>query len=58
MQIMPNDIRGMFVTARAYYMTEDFGRAIELYEKILSRTKDPKVKTEAQNNLNLIKEFM
>jgi tetratricopeptide (TPR) repeat protein len=58
MQIMPNDIRGMFVTARAYYMTENFDRAIELYEKILSRTKDPKVKTEAQNNLNLIKEFM
>jgi tetratricopeptide (TPR) repeat protein len=58
MQIMPNDIRGMFVTARAYYMTENFDRAIELYDRILSRTKDPKVKTEAQNNIDLIRGLM
>ncbi len=58
MQIMPNDIRGMFVTARAYYMTENFDRAIELYGRILSRTKDPKVKTEAQNNIDLIRGLM
>jgi len=58
MQIMPNDIRGMFVTARAYYMTENFDRAIELYDRIIARTKDPKVKAEAQNNIEVIRNLM
>jgi tetratricopeptide (TPR) repeat protein len=58
MQIMPNDIRGMFVTARAYYMTENFNRAIELYDRIIARTKDPKVKAEAQNNIETIRNLM
>jgi len=56
MQIGPNDIGGMFVTARAYYMTENFERSIDLYNRILSRTKDPKVKTEAQNNIDVMAE--
>jgi len=58
MQIAPNDIRGMFVTARAYYMTENYGRAVDLYNRILSKTKDPKVKAEAQNNIDTIRELM
>jgi len=58
MQIMPNDISGMFVTARAYYMTENFGRAIEIYDRIIARTKDPKVKDEAQNNREMIRNLM
>jgi tetratricopeptide (TPR) repeat protein len=58
MQIMPNDVGGMFVTARAYYMTENFNRAIELYDRIIARTKDPKVKAEAQNNMEIIRNLM
>jgi tetratricopeptide (TPR) repeat protein len=58
LQIMPNDIRGMFVLARACFMTDNGGRAIELYNRIISRSKDPKVKTEAQNNIDFIRNAM
>jgi tetratricopeptide (TPR) repeat protein len=58
MQIMPNDIAGMSVSARAYYMTENFTRAIELYDRIIARTKDPKVKAEAQTNIEIIRNLM
>jgi tetratricopeptide (TPR) repeat protein len=58
LQIMPNDISGMAVMARAYYMTENFERSIELYNRIIARTKDPKVKAEAQNNIEVIRNIM
>jgi tetratricopeptide (TPR) repeat protein len=58
MQINSGDIRGMFVAARAYYMAENFDRAVELYERIIYRTKDPKVKAEAQNNIAFIRDMM
>ncbi|MDR2575343.1 MAG: tetratricopeptide repeat protein [Treponema sp.] len=58
MQIVPNDIGGMFVSARANYMTENFDRAIELYNRIILRTKDPKIKAEAQNNIETIRNLM
>jgi len=57
-QLTPNDIKGMFVLARAYYMTERYDRAIELYDRIISRTKDPKVKAEAQNNKEIIRDII
>jgi len=58
LQIMSSDIRGMFVLARAYYMTGDNDRAVELYERIIYRSKDPKVKAEAQNNIGIIRDLM
>ena len=58
MQIMPGDVSGMFVAARAYYMTENFERAVEIYDRIIARTKDPKVKDEAQNNREMIRNLM
>ena len=58
MQLLPNDIKGMFVLARAYYMTEDYQRAIDYYDRIISRTKDPKVKAEAQNNIQTVRNMM
>jgi tetratricopeptide (TPR) repeat protein len=58
LQIMPNDIRGMFVLARAYYMTENNDRAVDLYNRIISRSKDPKVKAEAQNNIEIIRNML
>ena len=57
-QLMPNDIKGMFVLARAYYMTENYDSAVELYDRIITRTKDPKVKAEAQNNREIIRNLM
>jgi len=58
LQINSSDIRGMFVLARAYFMTGENNRAIELYERIISRSKDPKVKAEAQNNIEIIRDLM
>jgi len=58
LQIMPSDIRGTFVLARAYFMTGSNDRAIELYERIISKSKDPKVKAEAQNNIDFIRNML
>ena len=58
LQLSSTDIRGMFVLARAYYVTEDYERAIELYDRIISRTKDSKIKAEAQNNIEQCRAMM
>jgi tetratricopeptide (TPR) repeat protein len=55
MELSPNDVSGMFVLARAYFMTKSYDRAVELYDKIIARTKDQKVKAEAQNNKEAIR---
>ena len=57
-ELAPNDIKGMFVLARAYYMTENYDSAVALYDRISARTKDPKVKAEAQNNKDTIRNLM
>jgi len=48
------DISAMFILASAYYLTENFSRAIEQYDKIISRTKDKRVKEEALINRDII----
>ncbi|MCL2410288.1 MAG: tetratricopeptide repeat protein [Treponema sp.] len=49
LQIRPSDIDSLFVLARAYFMTEDFAAAIEVYDRIIARTRDQNVMREAQN---------
>ena len=56
--MMSNDVKGMFVLARAYYMTGNFGESITLYDRILARSKDQKVRAEAQNNKDIIRSLM
>ncbi|MDR0495154.1 MAG: tetratricopeptide repeat protein [Treponema sp.] len=58
LQLAPNDVKGMFVLARAYYMTESYDNAVELYDRIISKTRDPKVKAEAQNNKEIIRDLI
>jgi tetratricopeptide (TPR) repeat protein len=58
LQIAPSDIRAMFILARAYYMTGENDRAVDLYNRIISRSKDPKVKAEAQNNIGIIRDLL
>lgn len=58
LELMSSDVKGMFVLARAYYMTESYDRAVELYDRIIARTKDPRVKAEAQNNKEIIGNLM
>jgi hypothetical protein len=48
----------MFVLARAYYMTENYSRAVEMYDRIIARTKDTKIKEEAQKNKETIWNLM
>ena len=52
--IQSSDISAMFVLASAYYLTENFSKAIEQYDKIISRTKDKKIKEQAQINRDVI----
>ena len=49
-----SDISAMFVLARAYYMTERYQQAVDVYDRIISKTKDPKVKADAQNNREIV----
>jgi len=58
LQISPRDIAAMFVLARAYVMTEQFFPAIELFERILSMSRDPSVRERAEANLGELREFL
>ncbi|GHV94127.1 hypothetical protein AGMMS50293_04470 [Spirochaetia bacterium] len=58
LRLLSSDIAGMFVLARAYYMTENYNGAVEMYDRIITRTKDPKVKNEAENNKDIIRSQM
>jgi len=52
--IQSYDVSAMFVLARAYYMTENFTKAVEQYDRIISRTKDQKIREEALINRDII----
>ncbi|MDR0878841.1 MAG: tetratricopeptide repeat protein [Treponema sp.] len=54
LELMSSDLSGMFALARAYYMTENYEGAIDLYDRILTRTKDAKIKEQAQENKDFI----
>jgi tetratricopeptide (TPR) repeat protein len=54
LELMSSDTNAMFTLARAYYMTGVDGRAVELYDRIISRTKDPSIKAEAQRNREFV----
>jgi tetratricopeptide (TPR) repeat protein len=53
-QYQANDVSAMFVLARAYYMTENYQQAIEMYDRIIAKTKDAKVRSEAQSNRDIV----
>jgi len=48
--INTHDTAGMFVLASAYYLTENYEGAINLYDRIIGLTKDQKVKNQAEEN--------
>ena len=47
-------IDGMDILAQSYYLTRDFYKAVEMYDRIIERTKDAKTKAQAQS----VKEFI
>ena len=58
LQIQPSDTNAMFVLARAHAMTENYSQAVEIYDRIASRTKDKNVKQEALNNMDYIQDLL
>ncbi|MDR2397464.1 MAG: tetratricopeptide repeat protein [Spirochaetaceae bacterium] len=50
LELSKNEVDGMFVLARAYYMTNRYDGAIDLYDRILQITKDPKKRSDAEQN--------
>jgi len=58
LKIQASDISAMFVLARAYVMIENHSQAIEIYERIINRTKDRKIKEEALNNIDIIQRYL
>ena len=58
LQIVPRDVAAMFVLARAYIMTDQLVPAIELYERILSISRDPSIRAEAEANMNMVRDFL
>ena len=58
LEISRNDVDVMFVLARAYYMTESFREAVDLYDRIITITKDEQKRIDARNNRQIIMGMM
>jgi tetratricopeptide (TPR) repeat protein len=54
LEISGNDVDTMFVLARAYYMTSAYTGAVDLYDRIISLTRDEQKRTEARNNRQVV----
>jgi tetratricopeptide (TPR) repeat protein len=57
-EIAPSDVEAMFVLARAYFMTEQYGSAIDMYDRIIPAAKDAARKKEAENNKETVLKVM
>jgi tetratricopeptide (TPR) repeat protein len=56
LQISRNDVDTMFVLARAHYMLENFQAAVDLYDRIITLTRDEQTRIDAQNNRQIVME--
>ena len=54
LEISRNDVDAMFVLARAYYMTGSYKEAVELYDRIITITKDEQKRIDARNNRQVV----
>ena len=54
LEISRNDIDTMFVLARAFYMVKQYDAAIALYDRIITLSRDEQIRTDAQNNRQLV----
>jgi cytochrome c-type biogenesis protein CcmH/NrfG len=54
LQIQPSDVQAMFVLARAYFDTEQYSQAVEVYDRIAARTKNKEIKNRALENREII----
>jgi len=58
LSINTSDYNAMFVLARAHAVTGNYRSAIEIYEKIISKSKNKKMQAEASNNIELVERMM
>lgn len=54
LELESRDVDAMFVLARAYYMVGDLKEAVSLYDTIISLTRDPSKKAEAEKNKKIV----
>jgi tetratricopeptide (TPR) repeat protein len=56
MELRSGDANAMFILARCYYMSGQYRRALDQYDMIISTTKDPKRRSEAEANRRAVME--
>jgi len=54
LEISRNDVDAMFILARAHFMLNNYKAAVDLYDRIITLTRDEQKRIEAQNNRQLI----
>ena len=54
LEISRNDVDTMFVLARAFVMLREFQAAVELYDRIITLTRDEQKRIDAQNNRQMV----
>jgi tetratricopeptide (TPR) repeat protein len=54
LELMSRDVDAMFALARSYYMTDNYEKAVDLYDRIIVSAKDAGKKEEARNNRDYI----
>ncbi|MCL2214514.1 MAG: tetratricopeptide repeat protein [Treponema sp.] len=54
LSINTSDISAMFILARAHFMLQNYSRAVEIYDRIIDRTRNQSEKNEALNNRDYI----
>ncbi|MCL2441012.1 MAG: tetratricopeptide repeat protein [Treponema sp.] len=54
LQIQQSDISAMFLLARSYYMIQNFSRSVEIYDRIIDRTRNQNERQEALVNKNIV----
>lgn len=58
LQIQPSDVSAMFVLARSHFMLENYRQAVEIYDRIPSRTRDKRLIEDAMNNREIIQRMI
>jgi tetratricopeptide (TPR) repeat protein len=58
LELTTNDTDAMFILARAYYETNSFQRAIDLYDRIIVLAREDEKKREARNNKQQVLESL
>jgi len=54
LEISRNDVDAMFVLARSHYMLKNYRSALDLYDRIITLTKDEQKRIDAYNNRQLL----